>query len=133
MWADNVPSNFGTSPGYFTGQANTDLIRGGLTNTQAANAAYDTTPSPDCPTCTNWYLPSQYELYVVFAQSNLVGSTLWTTCDGTPPTTIGTPNYWSSTQYTLVTNRAYVTTFTTGNATFSQVSTPLYVRAVRAF
>jgi hypothetical protein len=139
IWSNPAPLVFiGTSPGYFTGEANTNLIRSSLSSTEAANAAYDTTPSPDCQTCTNWYLPAQYELYTIYAQSSLVGNTLWTNCDGTPPISSIVPNsslYWSSTQSTTVRNTTFSTNFYDGSTTSATATNPagLHVRAVRAF
>lgn len=131
VWANPAPGAVTTSPGYFTGQTNTNTITATYLQTEAANAAYDNTSADDCPTCTNWYLPSQYELYSVYAQARLNGAAFWTDCGGTAPLT-DIP-YWSSSQVPGLPAFAWLVDFDNGLAGGVNSASARRVRAVRAF
>lgn len=133
VWANSTPVTVTTSPGYFTGQTNTNTIIANYTQPEAASAAYDTTAAADCPTCTNWYLPSQYELYALYAQSTLNGAAFWQNpgCTGTAPGTVNP--YWSSSQVPGLPNTAWIVGFGNGTASVGNTTSARPVRAVRAF
>ena len=127
----------GTLPGYFTGDANTAAILSTNNSTSppswpAADAAvaYNTTPNAPCPgeTCSNWYLPSQYELNQLYLMAVGV-SGFGTNCPGYHAPS-GT-DYWSSTQYDA--NNAWEVAFTIGQVSSIPSGFTLAVRPVRAF
>lgn len=69
-------------------------------------------------TYSDWYLPSKYELNLIFQQSALIGG-------------FGTNNYWSSTETQL--NGAWLQDFTDGIQYDHSKQFPFFVRAVRRF
>ena len=66
----------------------------------------------------DWYLPSKYELELLFAQMTVVGG-------------FSVYGYWSSTESDL--SLAWSQGFTGGNQTANDKNTPFHVRAIRAF
>jgi hypothetical protein len=102
-----------------------DGVNGGQTNTeriiiQAGAGSYA------AQLCANyqggnygdWYLPSKYELNLLYLQEGVVGG-------------FANNGYWSSTEYNL--NYAWVQNFLMGNQTNFNKSNTYYVRAIRAF
>jgi len=68
----------------------------------------------------DWYLPSKYELNLMFLQRATIGNF--------------TSNfYWSSTEFSQAAGGAWVQNFDSGVQDVSNKSFPQYVRAVRAF
>lgn len=66
----------------------------------------------------DWYLPSRYELNLLYLQKNVVGG-------------FANAYYWSSTEYQM--NNAFFHFFLDGNWSFSDKSNIMRVRAIRAF
>ena len=139
----------GTLPGYFTGFANTGYIEGTNNGTllnptylwpaaDAATAYNSPSHNAPCPgeTCTEWYLPSQYELNQFYLTSFNSLATFGFSCTDYIPITGNA--YWTSTaSSTSGTTSSWVVDFDNGNvySTPSIVAppSPFNVRAVRAF
>jgi hypothetical protein len=66
----------------------------------------------------DWYLPSKYELNLLYLQETVVGG-------------FGISNYWSSSE--VINTNAWVQSFADGNQGYFPKATTFYVRAVRAF
>jgi len=135
-WSGNTSTLIG-----ITAQSMTD----GATNT-AAIVAQDATPNKAATLCnsytgggfTDWYLPSNRELYLLASQDVLIDLILDN--DGDPTTngfsqeyyilpTYG--RYWSSTENDSYSAWGYFFNF--GNSSTNSKSNPCRVRAVRAF
>ena len=87
-------------------------------NTFAARLCNEYSVTVDGTKYGNWYLPSKYELYLLYLQKAVVGGLVG---DG----------YWSSTEVDEAT--AYQVRFDNGNWTPYATNSPKYVRAIRAF
>jgi hypothetical protein len=66
----------------------------------------------------DWYLPSKYELNLLYLQKNVVGG-------------FASDRYWSSTEYS--TGTAWFQYFPSGSQNYSTKFPTIYVRAIRAF
>lgn len=66
----------------------------------------------------DWYLPSKYELNLLFMQKSVVGN-------------LAINYYWSSTEYSS--SQAWFQYFYSGGQLFNVKSSTYYVRAIRAF
>ena len=124
---------------YFTGESNTTNISpgtspgtGGTWSAVDAVSYYNTTnPAPACAGCTSWYLPSQDELTLLYYQSNNI-----TNFGAACPTGYSAPvlaNYWSSSQQSDDSSRAWEVDFGAGYVGNLPNIGPLGVRPVRAF
>lgn len=113
--------------GYGAVNALSDGINGGMRNTTNATAVYQagTYAAQICATYTggnyaDWYLPSKYELNLLYLQKTVVGGF--------------TSNiYWSSLELSPYNARASSQTFSNGTQNNHDKSTAFYVRAIRAF
>jgi hypothetical protein len=108
--------------GVGAGKANTTIIIAnqgyGDGATYAARICDEYSVIVDGVTYGDWYLPSKYELNLLYLQKNVVGG-------------FATDNYWSSTEYN--TNVAGKQNFTNGSQTYITKDNTYYVRAVRSF
>ena len=84
----------------------------------AAKVCADYSVTVGVVTYGDWYLPSKYELNLLYLQKVAVGG-------------FASAFYWSSTEDDN--SYAWVQTFVTGNQINGSKSTTYYVRAVRAF
>ena len=113
--------------GYGAVNALSDGINGGMRNTTNATAVYQY-GSYAAQLCANytggnyadWYLPSKYELNLLYLQKTVVGG-------------FTTGIYWSSTELSPYNARASSQTFSNGTQNNHDKSTAFYVRAIRAF
>jgi hypothetical protein len=123
-YAFSANNSISTSRALFTGNTNTANMNAQPGGSSAANAATSYTPVPTCSapllSCTGWYLPSEGELNLLWAQyaSGLVSG-------------FSAALYWCSTQNDSGT--AFDTPFDTGGTTIATKSTALRVRPIRAF
>jgi hypothetical protein len=84
----------------------------------AAKVCTDYSVTVGNDTYDDWYLPSKYELNLLYLQKTVVGG-------------FTDNRYWSSSESTA--SYAWTQLFTTGNQVNSHVFDTYYVRAVRAF
>jgi hypothetical protein len=84
----------------------------------AAKVCADYSVTVNGVTYGDWYLPSKYELNLLYLQKSVVGG-------------FANALYWSSSEYTAV--HAWYQTFMTGGQGIIHKSLQYYVRAVRAF
>jgi hypothetical protein len=101
--------------GFFAGQYNNDRI---ITRLGAGSYAAMTCANYKGGGFSDWYLPSLYELNLLYIQKTVVGG-------------FSSTVYWSSTDYNLST--AYGQDFSTGSSANYTKTTSRYVRAIRAF
>lgn len=101
-----------------SGSANTDKIiaQNGAGSTYAAGLAR----AYNGGNYTDWYLPSKDELNKLYLNRVAVGG-------------FATDYYWSSSEYTEVSFRAYILVFDSGGEGYASKSGTYYVRAVRSF
>jgi hypothetical protein len=124
QWYNGTYRYTGTmSEGLGAGEMNTALIVSAqMSDNQTGNfaakvcAVYSVTV--DGITYGDWYLPSKYELTLLYAQKSVVGG-------------FGGSNYWSSTEINNL--NAYGWDLTTGATVLAGKTSTLYVRAIRAF
>lgn len=112
-----------TGDGIGSGEMNTTLIIALQTNDNpmsnfAAKVCADYSFTSDGITYGDWYLPSKYELAILFIQKSTVGNFVG-------------ENYWSSTEFSSIT--AWCQNFSTGVQINVDKSLPQRVRAIRAF
>lgn len=112
-----------TGDGVGAGEMNTTLIISlqtgdNPTGNFAAKVCADYTATVDGVTYGDWYLPSRYELALLFSQKDMVGG-------------FSNGYYWSSTEFSSVS--AWCQDFTVGIMYNLNKSIPYSVRAIRAF
>jgi hypothetical protein len=112
-----------TGDGVGAGEMNTTLIIALQTNDNpmsnfAAKVCADYSMTIDGITYGDWYLPSKYELDLLFSRKNLVGD-------------FDDNYYWSSNEFSSVS--AWCQNFSTGIQYNLNKNTPYGVRAIRAF
>jgi hypothetical protein len=101
--------------GFYAGQYNTDRI---ITRLGAGSYAATTCANYKGGGFSDWYLPSLYELNLLYIQKAVVGG-------------FSNTVYWSSKDYNLST--AYGQDFNSGSTATYTKTTNRYVRAIRAF
>lgn len=113
--------------GYGAVNATANGINGGIRNTNNATAVYQagTYAAQLCATYTggnyaDWYLPSRYELSLLYLQKTVVGG-------------FTDNRYWSSLELSPPNARAASIWFLNGVQADHDKSTAFYVRAIRAF
>jgi hypothetical protein len=112
-----------TGDGILAGEMNTILITALQTNDNptgnfAAKVCADYSVISEAITYGDWYLPSKFELGLLFSQKNLVGG-------------FKDNYYWSSTEFSSVS--AWSQNFSTGIQYNLSKSLPYSVRAIRSF
>lgn len=112
-----------TGDGINAGEMNTMLIIALQTDDEplgnfAAKVCADYSVSVDGINYGDWYLPSKYELAILFLNKDLVGN-------------FNSDYYWSSTEFSSIS--AWCQDFNSGVVTNTVKSFPFGVRAVRAF
>ena len=113
--------------GYAAANAPFDGINAGIRNTTSITTVYQT-GSYAAEICAfynggnfgDWYLPSKYELNLLYQQKTIVGG-------------FANETYWSSTELHPNNARASTQTFTNGVQNNHDKSSTFYVRAIRAF
>jgi hypothetical protein len=113
--------------GYAAANAPFDGINAGIRNTTSITTVYQT-GSYAAEICAffnggnfgDWYLPSKYELNLLYQQKTIVGG-------------FANEIYWSSTELHPNNARASTQTFTNGVQNNHDKSSTFYVRAIRAF
>lgn len=124
QWYNSVKRYTNTSgDGIGSGEMNTALIIALQTNDEpmgnfAAKLCADYSVIVDGESFGNWYLPSKYELAILFMQRDLVEN-------------FNSDYYWSSTELSSVS--AWCQDFSTGVVSNLTKSFPLGVRAIRSF
>jgi hypothetical protein len=108
--------------GVNAGKANTAIIIAnqgyGDAATYAARVCNEYSVTVSSVTYADWYLPSKYELNLLYLQKVVVGG-------------FANSTYWSSTEYSN--DYAWYENFASGNQIYGSKSNTLYVRAIRAF
>lgn len=112
-----------TGDGVNAGSMNTTLIVALQTNDNqtgnfAAKICADYSVTVDGVSYGDWYLPSKYELGILFSQKNMIGGFI-------------NDYYWSSTEFSSVS--AWSQNFSTGVSYNLNKSLPYGVRAIRSF
>jgi hypothetical protein len=112
-----------TGDGLYAGAMNTAIIvatqmADNQTDNFAAKVCADYSVTVDGVTYGDWYLPSKYELNLLYAQRSVVGG-------------FGSNFYWSSTESNN--NIAWVQVFAGGAQLTYNKNNSAYVRAIRAF
>jgi hypothetical protein len=113
--------------GYGATNAVSDGINAGMKNTITIMTVYQT-GSYAAQLCSthnggnfgDWYLPSMYELNLLYLQKTAVGG-------------FASGNYWSSVELSPANSRAADINFINGTSANHDKSTGFYVRAIRAF
>jgi hypothetical protein len=124
QWYNGTSRYTGTAgDGLYTGAMNTALIvatqmADDQTENFAAKVCADYSVTVGAVSYGDWYLPSRYELNLLYAQKDVVGG-------------FASDYYWSSTEYNN--GNARTQNFGTGNQYAIAKSYTYYVRAVRAF
>ncbi|MBN1186536.1 MAG: DUF1566 domain-containing protein [Bacteroidales bacterium] len=124
QWYNGVKRYSNTAgDGIGTGEMNTEMIIAQQTNDEpmgnfAAKLCADYSVIVDGVSFGDWYLPSKYELAILFMQRDLVGN-------------FDSNYYWSSTELSSVS--AWCQDFSTGVVSNLTKSFPLGVRAIRSF
>jgi hypothetical protein len=136
-WSGSTSTNIGiTARSYYDGAANT-----------AAIIAENSTPNKAATLCdsysnggfTDWYLPSAWELNLLYDSASLISNILAN--DGNPSTNpfsgkFVSPTYsryWSSTEKESNFGQAWICTFAFSTISFSSKSSNHKVRAIRNF
>ena len=123
----NKQSTVKTGSSIFTGRSNTTtaISKIGAERAHAASAALHYTDGK----FHDWYLPSKDELSTMYWQAITHGrEKFWKNCGGT---SLSGATYWSSTQSTPI--KAWGLSFAGGVVVTANKTSPLLVRAVRAF
>jgi len=112
-----------TGDGLGAGEMNTALIIAQQTSDNpmsnfAAKVCADYSVTSDGVSYGDWYLPSKYELALLYLEKDIVGN-------------LKGEYYWSSTEFSSIS--AWAQNFSTGAQTNLNKSLPYSVRAVRAF
>ena len=124
QWYNGIKRYTNTAgDGLGAGSMNTILVIALQTNDNplgnfAAKVCADFSPSDNGIVYGDWYLPSKYELNLLFTQKTIVGG-------------FSSTVYWSSTEFSSLT--AWSQNFTTGYQFNLDKSIPHGVRAIRAF
>jgi hypothetical protein len=124
IWYNSTFKNTGTTgDGFGAGAMNTAMLVAGQigdnsSGTFAAKICADYSVSINGITYGDWYLPSKYELNLLYAQKNVVGN-------------LENDFYWSSTEYDYT--DAWYQLFGFGNQHHYGKNYPVHVRAIRAF
>lgn len=141
IWSNTHQSSFtgAAADGYGGGSNNTAIIvsqnAGNLVNTYAAGVCHQISSTTDGITYGDWYLPSIYELELLFnnvtAVNNIISSLPDASFQGFTDRTIRTNvNYWSSTESAADAAWTYIATSGKNPALKSQ---PLWARSIRKF
>ena len=117
VWGCGGTDISGTSTAVGNGAANTDAIIGGCT-TETDSTAAEVAKMYELNGFTDWFLPSQDELNLLYSQKDVVGS-------------FASSLYWSSSESDCL--NAWLQSFVDGNLYGSDKYYTLGVRAVRAF
>jgi hypothetical protein len=124
QWHNGIIRYTGTSgDGLYAGSMNTTMIvvtqmADNQTGNFAAKVCADYSVTVSGVTYGDWYLPSNYELNLLYLQKDAVGG-------------FASAHYWSSTEFSHIV--AWMRHFATGIEFGDYKSDPGYVRAVRAF
>ena len=119
--------------GAFAGEGNTFIIIattaafGDDGNTYAARICNELQVTEGTSTYGDWYLPSSYELHLMFQNKDAIN----TTATGNGGTAFAASSYWSSTEATF--NGAKIIDFTDGTDSAQSKNNTHGVRAIRAF
>jgi len=120
QWYNGTYTTTGASlDGVYAGRTNTNLIISNQgAGAYAAQICNDYAVTVINEYYDDWYLPSKYELDLLYLQKNVIGGFTDTL-------------YWSSTENFL--SHAWVQDFNDGSQATSSKFTPNFVRAIRAF
>ncbi len=119
--------------GIYAGEMNTTLIvanQGATLTTYAAGLCASYNVEQDNITYGDWYLPSKYELNLMYINRNII-NTIATANGGAAFASTGGTNYWSSTEDAI--DRAWRHAFSNNVQTNSTKDNTYRVRAIRAF
>ena len=123
-YAGTIISSIAYADGVGAGKANTAIIIAsqgyGDGATYAARICNEYSVTVDGVTYGDWYLPSKFELNLLYLQKSVVGG-------------FANNSYWSSTEYNSTYLYAWLQSFSNGGQGASYKYEILYVRAVRAF
>ena len=117
VWGCGGTDISGTSTAVGSGAANTDAIIGGCT-TETDSTAAEVAKMYELNGFTDWFLPSQDELNLLYSQKDVVGG-------------FASLSYWSSSQASA--NVAWFQAFVNGDQVDGSKGDTYGVRAVRAF
>jgi len=120
QWNNGISKYTGaTGSGIYAGSMNTAMIVATqMADNQTGNFAAKVCADYQGGAYGDWYLPSSYELNVLFNQKNLIGG-------------FANNYYWSSTEYNN--SLVKVQNFADGDQSVDTKNNPYYVRAIRAF
>ena len=121
-WGGSYTNTLAKADGLGAGKTNTGLIIAaqglGTVTTYAARVCNEYTVTDAGVTYADWYLPSKYELNLLYQQKTVVGG-------------FANNAYWSSSESSF--RNAWAQNFSSSNQNYYTTDSSLRVRAVRAF
>ncbi len=124
MYGYNALFTMAYADGLYAGRSNTNLVIAGQSidngTSYAARVCNEYMATMGGVTYGDWYLPSKYELNLLYQQRVIVGG-------------FSGGNYWTSNEFSTNVQAAWYQNFSTGNQNIDNKVVAAYVRAIRAF